>query len=65
MRICTTDPISMQDVTDLDNSPYVIEGNGESALKIYFENDENRLAYLDIEMEQTGGSFESMLDNPT
>ena len=49
MRVTTTDPISGNDVTDIDNAPYVIEGSGEDALKIYFESQENKSSYLEIE----------------
>jgi hypothetical protein len=49
MRITTTDPISGNDVSDLDNAPFVIEGSGEDALQIYFESQENRAHYLEIE----------------
>ena len=49
MRVTTTDPISGKDVTDIDNAPYVIEGSGENALKIYFESQENKSSYLEIE----------------
>lgn len=48
MRISTLDPISMNDVTDADNAPYVIEGEGPDALKIYFENEANKAEYLEI-----------------
>jgi len=48
MRISTLDPISMQDVTDIADAPYVVEGVGPNALKIYFENDANRAEYLEI-----------------
>lgn len=48
MRTTTVDPISMNDVTDPDNAPFVIEGEGPNALKIYFENEDNKLEYLDI-----------------
>ena len=49
MRIQTTDPINGKDVTDKDHAPFVIEGRGDDALKIYFNSDENRRAYLNIE----------------
>ena len=49
MRVTTTDPISGNDVTGLENAPYVIEGSGEDALKIYFESEENKASYLEIE----------------
>lgn len=44
--------------------PFVVEGEGDAALKIYFENEDNKQAYLDISIEETGGDFESKLDNP-
>ena len=46
MRVTTTDPISGNDVTDLENAPFVIEGSGEDALKIYFESQQNKESYL-------------------
>ena len=49
MRVTNTDPISGNDVVDLDSAPYVIEGNGDDALKIYFESEENKASYLEIE----------------
>ena len=49
MRITSTDPISGNDVVDLDSAPYVVEGNGDDALKIYFESEENKASYLEIE----------------
>lgn len=48
MRISTLDPISMNDVTDTETAPYVIEGEGPDALKIYFESEDNKIEYLDI-----------------
>lgn len=48
MRISTLDPISMNDVIDTDTAPYVIEGAGPDALKIYFENEANKAEYIDI-----------------
>lgn len=44
MRICTLDPITLNDVTDLDNAPFVMDGD----LKIYFESEANKAEYLDI-----------------
>ena len=49
MRVTSTDPISGNDVVDLDSAPYVVEGNGDDALKIYFESEENKASYLEIE----------------
>lgn len=46
----TTDPISLHDVPNPEQHPYIFEGDTENGLLIYFENKENRQAYLDIEM---------------
>lgn len=55
MRIQTTDPINGKDVRDTEHAPYVIEGQGDDALKIYFSTDENQQAYLNIESNQLAG----------
>ena len=47
----TTDPISLRDVPDPDHHPCVYEGDGDNGLEIYFENEENRRLYLEMEME--------------
>ncbi len=49
MRVTVTDPISGNDVKDVDNAPYFIEGKGDDALKIYFESEENKANYLEVE----------------
>ena len=64
MRISTTDPITLHDVPDPARHPYVIEGEGESALKIYFETEETRRAYLELEVEHPGKDFTTNLNNP-
>lgn len=64
MRITTTDPISGADVKNPETHPFVIEGKGEGALKIYFESEENKRAYLDIQTEHPGEDFTTNLDNP-
>lgn len=50
MITVTRDPITLNDVTDLDNAPYLIEGSGSSAMKIYFESEANRQEYLATEI---------------
>ncbi len=60
MIVQTTDPITGNDVQDLDSAPFVEDGG----LKIYFESDESRRIYLDIEVEHPGEDFEHSLDNP-
>ena len=42
----------------------MIEGAGEGALKIYFENEENKRAYLEIAVEHPGDDFTYNLNNP-
>lgn len=64
MRIRTSDPISGNDVKDLANAPFVVDGSGDSALKIFFESEENKRAYLDIEVEHPGNDLSISLDNP-
>ena len=70
MLTTTRDPISMNDVTDLEHAPFVVEGTGDSALKIYFESEANKQEYLDIELhgsENMSGLkkiYDDMADNP-
>lgn len=70
MRTSTTDPMTLNDVTDLENAPYVIEGQGASAIRIYFESEQNRDDYLTMESHGSGdlsglkGIFDAMADNP-
>jgi hypothetical protein len=70
MLTTTRDPISMNDVTDPENAPFVVEGTGDSALKIYFESEANKQEYLDIELhgsENMSGLkkiYDDMADNP-
>jgi len=64
MIISTTDPISLTDVQNPESHPFVVEGDGDNALKIYFENEENKSAYLGIPVEPPGEDFETNLDNP-
>ena len=65
MRIETTDPISGVTLKNPEGRPYVIEGQGDGALKIFFENEENKKAYLDIATEHPGEDFTTNLDNPS
>lgn len=46
----TTDPISLNEVPDPENHPCVYDGDGENGLEIYFESEENRLLYLNMEV---------------
>lgn len=70
MRICTTDPMTLNDVTDTENSPCVMEGEGEGAIRIYFESEQNRDDYPAMGMHGCGDLpglrqiFDAMADNP-
>jgi len=62
--------MSLNDVTDLENAPCITEGEGENAIKIYFESVQNRDDYLNMEIHCSGGMsglkgiFDAMADNP-
>lgn len=66
----TRDPITLNDVTDLATAPFVIEGSGSSALRIYFESEANKQEYLATEIHggvNTSGLkkiFDDIADNP-
>ena len=47
----TTDPITLRDVQDPENHPCLYEGDGENGLEIYFENEENKRIYMEMELE--------------
>ena len=70
MLTTTRDPISMNDVTDLEHAPFVVEGSDDSALKIYFESEANKQEYLDIELHGSDNMsglkkiYDDMADNP-
>lgn len=72
MITTTLDPISLNDVMDLDNAPYLVEGEGDNAIKIYFESEQNRREYQDIPLHGSDGGtralngiYDDMADNPT
>jgi YHS domain-containing protein len=70
MITTTLDPISLNDVTDTDNAPFVIEGEGVGTLKIYFESEANKQEYLSIPVHGSDGMsglkkiYDEMADNP-
>ena len=70
MRTTTLDPMSLNDVTDPENAPFIIEGEGDNAIKIYFETTQNRDDYLNMELHGSGDLsglkqiFDEMADNP-
>lgn len=44
----TMDPISLNEVPNPEKHPCVYDGNGDGGLEIYFENEQNRQAYLNM-----------------
>lgn len=64
MRISTTDPITGNDIRNPESHPFIVEGNGDSALKIYFESEETKRIFLDIPVEHPGKDFTTNLNNP-
>ncbi len=55
MLVSTLDPISMNHVADIDTAPYVIDGDGPHALKIYFENEMNKAKYINMPLQRAVG----------
>jgi YHS domain-containing protein len=70
MITTTLDPISLNDVEDIENAPYIIEGEGANALKIYFESEQNKQEYLDTPLHGSDDMaglkkiYDDMADNP-
>ena len=46
MIITTTDPITGEHLEGLEQKPFVVEGEGQLAVKVYFESEETRRTYL-------------------
>jgi len=70
MITVTRDPMTLNDVQDLTNAPFVVEGQYDKAVKIYFESESNRDAYLGMESHEGVNSsglkkiFDEMAENP-
>ncbi|MDH3527329.1 MAG: hypothetical protein OEN52_10950 [Gammaproteobacteria bacterium] len=64
MIITSTEPISGKDLGNVEIKPFVIEGKGHLAIKVYFESKQTRRRYLDIEVENPGQDLRYNLDNP-
>ena len=62
-RLSTTDPISLNDVHNLEGKPFVVEGDHYNDLTIYFENEENRQKYEDIPVECPAKDFDHDIGN--
>lgn len=70
MMTVTRDPVSLNDVRDLDSAPFLVEGSAPNQLKIYFESEANKHEYLGTESHAGVNSsglkriFDDMADNP-
>jgi hypothetical protein len=51
-------------VPDPEHRPYIIEGEGDSAIKTFFESEQTKKECLDIAVEHPGEDFSTNLDNP-
>ena len=52
MNIRTTmDPVTLREVTNLEDHPSLYEGDGENGVEIYFESEETKKIYMNMEME--------------
>ena len=45
------DPISLRAIDDIDNAPFLMERVGTHELKLHFENEINRLAYIKLSVD--------------
>jgi hypothetical protein len=54
MIVTTIDPVTGNKVTDLEHHPFVVEGSGVAAMKIYFESEATKRAYLMAQPDDPG-----------
>lgn len=47
----TTDPITLRDVIDPESHPCLYEGDGDNGVEIYFESEETKRIYLEMDFE--------------
>ena len=47
----TLDPISLHEVSDPEHHPCLYEGDGVNGVEVYFENEENKQLYMDMDKE--------------
>jgi hypothetical protein len=47
----TLDPISLHEVPDPEHHPCLYEGDGVNGVEVYFENEENKKIYMEMELE--------------
>ncbi|MCU7842400.1 MAG: hypothetical protein KZQ93_01010 [Candidatus Thiodiazotropha sp. (ex Monitilora ramsayi)] len=49
----TTDPITLREVPNPEQHPCLYEGDGENGVEIYFESEETKRMYIDMELEDS------------
>lgn len=64
MMVSTTDPITLQEIADPEQHPFVIKGEGRNAVKIYFESEETRQAYIGNAAKHPDADLTSRFDHP-
>ena len=62
MIVTTTDPITGTEVINPETHPFLIEGEGDYALKIHFESEATKKAYLEHEAALTEDDLFSDFD---
>ena len=62
MRVTSTDPISGNDVVDLDNPPYVIEGNWEFSSSVALDDGVHEMVFS---YEDRAGNRDNMIATMT
>jgi len=55
--------LSLHGVINPEQYPFVIDDEGDSVIKIFFENEENKRTCLDIAVEHPGNDFTTNLNN--
>jgi len=54
MIVTTIDPVTGNKVTDLEHHPFVVEGSGVAAMKIYFESEDTKRTYMLAQPDDPG-----------
>jgi len=54
MIVTTIDPVTGNKVINTKHHPFVVEGSGIAAMKIYFESEDTKRAYLMAQPDNPG-----------
>ena len=60
MQTLTIDPMTGNEVTDLNNAFCIIDGVGENAIKIYFESEESLNEFIEFRKDDESAPVESL-----